>query len=145
MNESVERVEGILIESVALRALRYPQRLRLQELTSGEPDSHMLAVLRERPEHAQCFLARHEEEIVGWSVARWFKPPAERPRNAHLSVFVAPEWRRRGLGRALTAAVVDFAVGRGLVPWVSAARADQLVFYRSCEGTRICRVPFPRR
>lgn len=136
---------GVVIDGRPLRALRRPQRARLRELTSGEPDSHMLLVLRESPEHAQCFIASHAGEIVGWSLARWFNPLSEPPRNAHISVFVAPDWRRCGLGRALTAAAAEFVVGLGLVPWVSASRDEQLAFYRGCRGVRIARTPFQPR
>jgi GNAT superfamily N-acetyltransferase len=137
--------DGVVIDSVALRALRGPERLRLFRLTSGEPDSHMRSLLRERPELARCFLARRDAEILGWSVARWYKPPAERPRNAHISVFIDPDWRRHGLGRALTAAAAGFVTNLGIVPWVSAAGDEQLAFYQACAAVRIARAPFQTR
>ncbi len=132
-----------IIDMKGLHDLSYVERRRLRELTNGTADSHMLSVLREGPSHVRCFLARHGDEIIGWSLARWYKPFSERPRNAHISVFVAPAWRRRGLGRALTEAAVSFAARQGLVPWVSAVQHDQLDFYRACAGAaQICRVPF---
>ncbi len=137
--------DSVVIDSVALRSLRAPERLRLFKLTSGDPDSHMLSLLRGRPELARCFLARRDAEILGWSVARWYKPPAERPRNAHISVFIDPQWRRHGLGRALIVAATDFAIGLGIVPWVSAAGDEQLAFYQACPWVRIARAPFQTR
>ncbi|QVL47611.1 MAG: GNAT family N-acetyltransferase [Thiocapsa sp.] len=115
-----------------MSALTSSERHRLRILTDGTGDSHMLAVLREHPKQALCFLARSEFEILGWSLVRWFKPFCERPRNAHLSVFVAPEWRRYGLGRALIEEAVQFAVTHGLTAWVYAGGSDQRDFYLRC-------------
>ncbi|QVL47584.1 MAG: GNAT family N-acetyltransferase [Thiocapsa sp.] len=105
-----------------------------------------LAVLREHPKQAPHFLARSEFEILGWSLVRWFKPFCERPRNAHLSVFVAPEWRRYGLGRALIEEAVQFAVTHGLTAWVYAGGSDQRDFYRRCPSVEhISDTPFRMR
>jgi GNAT superfamily N-acetyltransferase len=91
-------------------------------------------------------LARSDAEILGWSLARWFKPFSERPRNAHLSVFVALEWRRCGLGRALIEEAVRFAVGHGLTAWVYAGGSDQREFYRRCPSVEhISDMPFRMR
>jgi GNAT superfamily N-acetyltransferase len=137
---------SIALESKRIQALTHLERKQLRGLTDGTSDSHMLAVLRENPKHAWCFLALHGEDIVAWSFARWFKPLSERPRNAHLSVFVSPQWRRRGLGRYLVENTVGFVKQNGLVPWVFAGRSDQLEFYRECPAvTHISRSPFALR
>jgi GNAT superfamily N-acetyltransferase len=145
MSASSALPDGVVIESLALRSIHGPDWLRLRQLTSGEPDSHMRALLRERPEQARCFLARRDADILGWSVARWYKPLAERPRNAHISVFIDPAWRRHGLGRVLTSAASDFVAALGLAPWVSAADDAQLAFYQTCPTVRIARAPFLTR
>ncbi len=137
---------SIVLESKPLKALVQSERKQLRQLTDGTRDSHMLAVLRENPKHACCFLARQGEDIVAWSLARWFKPLSERPRNAHLSVFVSPQWRRRGLGRCLIGIAVGFVKQNGMVPWVFAGQSDQLEFYRECQAvTHISRTPFSLR
>ncbi len=136
----------VRIEEKPLSALIPSERNRLRILTDGTGDSHMLAVLREHPKQALCFLARHDSEILGWSLVRWFKPFSERPRNAHLSVFVAPEWRRYGLGRALIEDAVKFAVAHGLTAWVYAGGSDQRDFYRRCPSVEhISDTPFRMR
>ena len=136
----------VRIEEKPLSGLTPSERNRLRILTDGTGDSHMLAVLREHPKQALCFLARSDNEILGWSLVRWFKPFSERPRNAHLSVFVSPEWRRCGLGRALIANAVQFAVAHGLVAWVYAGRRDQREFYRRCPPVEhISDTPFRMR
>jgi GNAT superfamily N-acetyltransferase len=137
---------GVRIEEKPLSALTPSERNRLRILTDGTGDSHMLAVLREHPKQALCFLARSESEILGWSLVRWFKPFSERPRNAHLSVFVAPEWRRYGLGRALIEDAVQFAVAHGLTAWVYAGGRVQRDFYRRCPSVEhISDIPFRMR
>ena len=138
--------DEVWIEEKPLSALKSSERNRLRRLTDGTSDSHMLAVLREHPKQALCFLARCDSEIVGWSLVRWFKPFCERPRNAHLSVFVAPEWRRYGLGRALIEDAVRFAVAHGLKAWVYAGGSDQRDFYRRCPSVEhISDTPFRMR
>lgn len=151
-HDSVHRSEGppqtceVRIEEKPLSALTSSERTRLRSLTDGTGDSHMLAVLREHPKQALCFLARSESEILGWSLVRWFKPFSERPRNAHLSVFVAPEWRRCGLGRALVEDAVRFAVAHGLTAWVYAGGSAQRDFYRRCPSVEhISDTPFRMR
>ncbi|EGV16807.1 GCN5-related N-acetyltransferase [Thiocapsa marina 5811] len=136
----------VRIEEKPLSALTSSERNRLRILTDGTGDSHMLAVLREHPKQALCFLARSESEILGWSLVRWFKPFCERPRNAHLSVFVAPGWRHYGLGQALIEEAVQLAVAHGLVAWVYAGRSDQRDFYRRCPSVdHISNIPFRMR
>ena len=136
----------VRIEEKPLSALTTSERQRLRMLTDGTPDSHMLAVLHEHPKQALCFLARTDNEILGWSLARWFKPFSERPVNAHISVFVAPEWRRYGLGRALIEEAVQLAGAHGLAAWVYAATSDQRDFYRRCPSVKhIIKIPFQMR
>lgn len=136
----------IRYESKPLQQLSFAERARLRLLTAEDPESHMRAILRERPPHVQCFLACHEETIVGWSLARWFAPFDASPRNAHISVFVDPQWRRHGLGRALLGQAVEFATAHRLTPWVYAGAAHQLQFFRACEHrTNIVSRPFALR
>ncbi|WP_295386023.1 GNAT family N-acetyltransferase [uncultured Thiodictyon sp.] len=137
---------AIRFESKPLRGIGRSESQRLRELTTGDRQSHMLAVLREHPEYAQCFLAWDGDEIVGWSLARWFAPFVEGPRNAHVSVFVDPAWRRLGLGRQLLGQAVEFAVAHRLRPWVSAGAPDQSAFFRACaSGAGIVGTPFRLR
>lgn len=137
---------AIRFESKPLRRLGQSESRRLRELTSGDRQSHLLAVLRERPEYAQCFLAWGGGEIVGWSLARWFAPFTDRPRNAHVSVFVDPAWRRLGLGRDLLGQAVEFAAAHRLRPWVYAGHSDQSAFFRACASPAgIVGTPFRSR
>jgi GNAT superfamily N-acetyltransferase len=136
----------VRIEEKPLSALTPSERRRLRMLTDGTSDSHMLAVLHEHPKQALCFLARCDSEILGWSLVRWFKPFSERPLNAHLSVFVAPDWRGYGLGRALIEDAVRFAVAHGLIAWVYAGGIEQRDFYRRCPSVKhISNTPFRMR
>ena len=123
---------AIRFESRPLRGIGLSDARRLRALTTGDKQSHMLAVLREHPDYVQCFLAWDGDEIVGWSLARWFAPFTDSPRNAHLSVFVHPAWRRLGLGRQLLGQAVEFAVAHRLKPWVYAGRPEQSAFFRAC-------------
>jgi GNAT superfamily N-acetyltransferase len=122
----------VRIEARPLRGLSLADARRLRTLTLGGKESHLLMLLKERPLHARCFLARIGEEIVGWSAVRWFAPFTEAPRNAHVSVFVDPEWRRRGLGRQLLDQAVEFALTHRLRPWVYAGQKEQSAFFRAC-------------
>jgi GNAT superfamily N-acetyltransferase len=143
----------IRFESKPLRRIGPAESRRLRVLTAGGKQSHLLAVLRERPAHAQCFLAwgagadgADEDQIVGWSLARWFAPFVDAPRNAHVSVFVDPAWRRLGLGRQLLGQAVGFAVAHRLRPWVYAGHQDQSAFFRACgHHTGIVGTPFQLR
>jgi len=137
---------AIRFESKPLRRLRPSEFRRLRTLTAGGKQSHLLTVLRERPAWAQCFLAWQGEEILGWSLARWIAPLTDAPRNAHVSVFVDPAWRRLGLGRRLLDQAVEFAVGHRLRPWVYAGHADQSAFFRACDArVGVVTTPFSKR
>jgi GNAT superfamily N-acetyltransferase len=130
-----EAAQGLnCIEAKDLRGLSASENLQLRPLSLGGPKSYMLAALQERPHFARCFLARAEDGIVGWSLVRWFKRFEDHPRNAHLSVFVAVEWRRRGLGRCLLAHATAFCREHGLTPWVFGETASQMNFYKACHA-----------
>lgn len=134
---------AIQFESKRLRGLTAAECRCLRALTSGDKDSHLLAVLRERPDHARCFLARAGEEIVGWALARWFAPFEEAPRNAHISVFVNPAWRRQGLGQELVEQAAQFARTHRLTAWVYAGNAEQRAFYQTCgHPVKVTSTPF---
>jgi GNAT superfamily N-acetyltransferase len=133
----------VLFEAKYLRDLTASEHSQLLPLTLGGANSYMLAALRDHPEFARCFLAITEGRIVGWSLARWFKRFEDRPRNAHLSVFVAPEWRRRGLGRDLLSQAMAFCREHGLTPWVYGETPSQLNFYKACRAEdHISMLPF---
>jgi GNAT superfamily N-acetyltransferase len=94
----------------------------------------------------RCFLAWSGDAIVGWSLARWFAPFEDSPRNAHISVFVDPDWRRRGLGHRLVDQAAEFAAAHRLTPWVYAGTAEQADFFRACERpVSVVATPFPLR
>lgn len=132
MNPSAE--PEVSFEAKNLRDLTASEQTQLLPLTLGGRNSYMLAALKDRPEFARCFLARSEDRIIGWSLARWFKRFEDRPRNAHLSVFVAPDRRRRGLGRCLLSQAMAFCSEHGLMPWVFGETSSQLSFYKACHA-----------
>ena len=136
----------IRFESRPLRDIAPLERNRLRELTDGGQDSHLRMVLREHPAHVQCFLAWSGDEIVGWSLARWFAPFEDSPHNAHISVFVDLRWRRQGLGRHLIDQAAEFASAHRLIPWVYAGTAEQAHFFRACSRpVKVVSTPFPLR
>jgi len=136
----------VRFEARPLRGLSPAESRRLRTLTLGGRDSHLMMLLKERSVHARCFLAWSGEDIVGWSAVRWFAPFSEGPRNAHLSVFVDPDWRRRGVGRQLLDQAVEFALAHRLRPWVYAGHEDQSAFFRACDcPAGVVATPFPLR
>lgn len=141
MNQSAE--PEVSFEAKNLRDLTASEQTQLLPLTLGGQNSYMLAALRDRPEFARCFLARSEDRIIGWSLVRWFKRFEHHPRNAHLSVFVAAEWRRRGLGRCLLTHAIAFCRNHGLTPWAFAETDNQMNFYKACHADgHVSRRPF---
>lgn len=63
-------------------------------------------------------VAEHEDEVIGYAWLAWLTPVADGGRNApdgwYLSgVVVAPAFRRRGIGRRLTQARVEWVLERG--------------------------------
>jgi len=67
----------------------------------------------------RVLVAEAEEGVVGWGRAASWAPSPEDPANAApggvylRGVSVIPSWRRRGIGRRLTQARLDWARGRG--------------------------------
>ena len=135
--------EEVLCEAKSLRGLSPAEYSQLLPLTLGGENSYMLATLRDRPEFARCFLASVDGRVVGWSLVRWFKRFEDRPRNAHLSVFVAAERRRQGLGGYLLSQAIAFCREHGLTPWVYGETPGQLSFYKACRADdHISALPF---
>ncbi|MFP5417066.1 MAG: N-acetyltransferase family protein [Actinomycetes bacterium] len=73
-------------------------------------------------------VAEYRGEIIGYGWLSWLTPTADGGRNApdgwYLSgVVVSPDFRRRGLGRRLTQARIEWALAHGgAVHYVVAAR-----------------------
>lgn len=68
-------------------------------------------------ERRVLLVAEHGGEVIAYAWLAWLTPVAEGGRNApdgwYLSgVFVAPEFRRRGIGRGLTQARIDWVLAR---------------------------------
>ena len=67
------------------------------------------------------FLAEHDGAVVGYGKAGWCEPRGAQdaaPAGLYLTgVVVAPAWRRRGVGTALTAARLAWARGRAEQVW----------------------------
>lgn len=104
-----------------------------------EGASYMRRVFREwlRSEDCRVLVAEAEGEIVGYIVGRVAdNPPVFRLRTyGHISdICVAPEWRRRGVGRRLYGALREWFKEEGLsVVQLNAAHRNptSLAFWRA--------------
>lgn len=81
-------------------------------------------------EGRQVFVAAQGERVVGYAMVGWLEPIAQGGRNApdgwYLSgIAVAPEFRRRGLGRVLTQARCDWVWARADEVFCVASRANR--------------------
>ncbi|MES1175870.1 MAG: GNAT family N-acetyltransferase [Myxococcales bacterium] len=97
--------------------------------------AHQLALLERRlargkPDDA-LIVAELCGELVGVGRVSYFEPAEEAPQNAApsgyylLGVNVAPQHRRRGVGRALTEARLDWIKKRAPVAWFFTAASNE--------------------
>lgn len=75
-------------------------------------------------------VAEHEGEVIGYAWLSWLTPVADGGRNApdgwYLSgVVVAPAFRRRGIGRRLTQARIDWVLEREASAHYVVSRSNQ--------------------
>lgn len=135
----------VTLERARLRALDTPTREALLALPLGD-DSFMRAALLEPPGRAMCWLARDDDQPIGWSLLRWYSPDIRGVSVAYLNVFVAQAWRRSDLGRALLRMSLDHAAEQGMRAVVHGTTAAQFDFYRASGVPErdILRAPFPR-
>jgi phosphinothricin acetyltransferase len=61
------------------------------------------------PRHPVVVAARSDGEIVGWASLNQFNPRPAYDHVADISVYVARQWRGRGIGRALIQALEELA------------------------------------
>ena len=77
------------------------------------------------PRH--CFVAVHADEIVGFAI--WV-PHREEPKTAHIkSVYVHPDWARRGIGTKLIKRAEQDALSSGYERFTVGASLNGLPFY----------------
>jgi phosphinothricin acetyltransferase len=74
-----------------------------------EPDTEAerLAWFRERTDRHPATVAEAAGEIVGWASLSPWKERAAYDRTVEASVYVHPDWIRRGVGRALLADLLE--------------------------------------
>ena len=71
-----------------------------------------------------ALVAAEDDTVLGYATIGPFRPqPGFRFTGEH-AVYVAPDARRRGVGRALVAAVLERAAGRGLRVVIAAVSGD---------------------
>lgn len=90
---------------------------------------------RFRLESSAYFVAERDGEVVGMACAvRHVEPDSDLPPAMELvSMWVAPAYRRGGVGARLVAEVLDFARGEGeplLGLWVAGGNEQAEAFYR---------------
>ena len=91
------------------------------------------------------FLAGHDGEVVGYGKAGWCEPHGPEdaaPAGLYLTgVVVAPAWRRRGVGAALTTARLAWARGRAECVWAftNARNAGSLALHERLGFARVGR------
>jgi len=116
----------------ALRALSIPERRRVENLTLAS-DSFMLAVLQDNSETAMCWLAEQDEQILGWSLIRWFPRDVFGRTGSYVSVFVDIAHRGHGLGKLLVRKAISYAQEHEMRPWFYGASQEQIDFYNACQ------------
>lgn len=81
-------------------------------------------------ENRATFVGRTADGVAGYGTVGWFAPRTSDPNSAApdgwylLGLVVAPRYRRRGVGRALTAARLRWASGRADRVWYFVSSAN---------------------
>jgi ribosomal protein S18 acetylase RimI-like enzyme len=118
----VEPLTAPLIEACAALAV---------ERDGGRPSDWRASLERNLgAEDRATFVARTGDDVAGYGTVGWFAPRTSDPTSPApdgwylLGLLVAPRYRRRGVGRALTAARLRWVAGRGDRVWYFASSAN---------------------
>lgn len=95
-------------------------RIATLETTLRTPEERR-AWLAVRDARHPVFVAEADSVVAGWGSLNVFNPRPVYDAVADFSVYVAREWRGRGVGRALLARLIDEAPGLGYHKLVLAA------------------------
>ena len=134
----------VKIDKKRVRSLTSEERQKLNLLTIPE-GSHMSAVLKDNPDRACCWLA-YQDDIVGWSLIRWFESALKKGFDAYISVFVHPKNRQQGTGCLLIGKAMEFSDEKKMSACFFGPKPDQRLFYGSAgiSPSRILSLDFPR-
>ena len=79
------------------------------------------------PEHPVLVMEEAEEgEVIGWGALSRFHPREAFARTVEDSIYLRPEYRRKGLGRAMLGELMVAARGHGHRTIVAVISADQV-------------------
>ncbi|ETR74011.1 MAG: hypothetical protein OMM_06595 [Candidatus Magnetoglobus multicellularis str. Araruama] len=121
----------------SLQSLSKDEKEALQHLTISE-DSYMAFVLNQNPSKAKCWIIGIENDqadnqnIVAWSLLRWYTPDIRSVNCAYISLFVHPKFRKQGLGKRLISKTMAYAENNQLTVIVYGHTAKQHAFYKAC-------------
>ena len=94
---------------------------RMRPMTAGDAEKWWKA--RENGRYP-AWVAMRQEQVVGWgSVSRWSAYEAY-DGTAELSIWIAPEARRQGLGKRLMQTLIEFASGASFRVLLSRIEAE---------------------
>lgn len=115
---------------VVLQVMELPDALALLPILrdADEGDERIRAAISD-PQHT-TYAALYDNVTVGAAVAAWAAEASEIELLA-----VAPEWRRRGIGAQILAALADEGKRRGtqaLLVGTATASLENLAFYQRC-------------
>ena len=86
-----------------------------------------------------CLVAADGDAVLGYAALGPFRPQPGFRHTAEHAVYVAENARRRGVGRALVAAILGRAMGRGLRVVIAAVSGDNPGSLALHESTRVPR------
>jgi GNAT superfamily N-acetyltransferase len=121
---------------------------KLAHLVTGDADTLKSHLFGEKP-YVEAFVARADNTIVGFALFFWnYSTFLTKPGIYLEDIFVLPEYRRRGIGKALLTRLAKEAIerGAGRLEWsVLDWNQPAIDFYEGMGATvlpdwRICRV-----
>ena len=121
---------------------------QLSDKVTGSPDSLRSHLFGDKP-YAEAIVAELENRVIGYALFfHTYSTFLTQPGLYLEDVFVAPEYRRQGVGKALMTAVAKIAFDRGCgrLEWsVLEWNQNAIEFYQSLGATvlpewRICRM-----
>ncbi len=136
------------IETIFELILGLAKYEQLTDEVTGSPDLLRSHLFGEKP-YAEAIVAELENRVIGYALFfHTYSTFLTQPGLYLEDVFVAPEYRRRGVGKALMTSVAKMAFDRGCgrLEWsVLEWNQNAIEFYQSLEATvlpewRICRM-----
>lgn len=129
-----DALEGYLPAIVAIYNASIPQRMATADLEPVPVESRRMWFRAHTPARFPIWVMEVEGEIAGWLSFQMFYGRPAYSKTAEVSVYVAPNYQRRGIGRQLLSRAISQSPALGFKTLIAFIFGHNLPSLRLFEG-----------